>query len=109
MGKRDKLLPLTETTFYILLALNSPSHGYQIMETVEDMSNGDVRIAAGTMYGALENLLKQKLICPQSSNDPRRKVYAITERGMEILKADVCRLRHMLGVAETLIGKEGSK
>jgi DNA-binding PadR family transcriptional regulator len=79
------------------------------METVEELSNGDVRIAAGTMYGALENLLKQKLICPQSSDDPRRKVYTITARGMDILKSDVWRLRHMFDIAEALIKGDGSK
>lgn len=56
--KRNKHLPLTETTYYILLALLEPAHGYHIMQKVEDMSDGDVKIAAGTMYGAIENLLK---------------------------------------------------
>ncbi|EHI68654.1 transcriptional regulator, PadR domain protein [Streptococcus ictaluri 707-05] len=55
--KRHKNLPLTETTSYILLALLEPGHGYHIMQKVEEMSDGDVRIAAGTMYGAIENLL----------------------------------------------------
>ena len=49
--KRNKHLPLTETTYYILLALLEPGHGYVIMQRVEDLSDGDVRIAAGTMYG----------------------------------------------------------
>ncbi|MCQ8255933.1 PadR family transcriptional regulator, partial [Streptococcus suis] len=57
---RNKHLPLTETTYYILLALLEPAHGYNIMQKVEDMSDGDVKIAAGTMYGAIENLLKLK-------------------------------------------------
>ncbi|MBE6072007.1 MAG: PadR family transcriptional regulator, partial [Clostridium butyricum] len=47
---------------YILLSLKEPSHGYAIMQKVEELSDGRVRIAAGTMYGAIENLLKQKLI-----------------------------------------------
>ena len=59
---RNKHLPLTETTYYILLALLEPAHGYSIMQTVEEMSDGDVRIAAGTMYGAIENLLKLQWI-----------------------------------------------
>ena len=49
----NKYLPLTETTFYILLSLKEPSHGYAIMQKVEELSNGRVRIAAGTMYGAI--------------------------------------------------------
>lgn len=69
--KRNKHLPLTETTYYILLALLEPGHGYVIMQRVEDLSDGDVRIAAGTMYGAIENLLKLKWIKSIPSNDKR--------------------------------------
>lgn len=60
MKKRNKLLPLTETTYYILLALKEPSHGYQFMQTVEELSNGDVRIAAGTMVHSI-SYLKQMI------------------------------------------------
>ena len=59
---RDKNLPLTETTYYVLLALLEPAHGYLIMQKVEELSNQQVKIAAGTLYGAVENLLKQGLI-----------------------------------------------
>lgn len=96
MKKRNKLLPLTETTYYILLALRKPAHGYEIMQTVEEMSGGDVRIAAGTMYGALENLAKQQLIVQVPSDDARRKVYLITPYGKEVLDMDTARLRQML-------------
>ncbi|WP_369814324.1 PadR family transcriptional regulator [Lysinibacillus sp. FJAT-14745] len=40
---------------YILLALREPLHGYAMMQKIEEMSEGSVRIAAGTMYGAIEN------------------------------------------------------
>ena len=49
---RDKNLPLTETIYYVLLALIEPAHGYAIMQKVEELSSGQVRLAAGTMYGA---------------------------------------------------------
>lgn len=104
MNKRNKLLPLTETTFYILVALRSPGHGYEIMQTVEQLSGGDVRIAAGTMYGALENLLRQKLIQAVPSSDARRKVYQITAYGNEILKLEHERLRQMI---TAMTGREG--
>lgn len=104
MNKRNKLLPLTETTFYILLALRSPGHGYEIMQTVEELSGGDVRIAAGTMYGALENLLRQKLIQAVPSSDARRKVYRITAYGDEILELERERLRQMI---TAMTGREG--
>ena len=103
---RDKNLPLTETVYYILLALLQPAHGYLILQRVEDLSAGQVRLAAGTLYGALENLVKLQLIRPMDSGDPRRKVYGITEKGRGVLQADCARVQHMLTVAEQQL-KEG--
>ncbi|MDD6395454.1 MAG: PadR family transcriptional regulator [Acutalibacteraceae bacterium] len=96
----NKYLPLTETTYYILVALLESGHGYYIMQKVEELSGGRVRIAAGTMYGAIENLLEQKLIQPMPSSDKRRKVYQITELGKEVLHLEAERLRHLIEVAE---------
>lgn len=98
--RRDKNLPLTETTFYILLALLEPAHGYLIMQKVEELSDGHVRIAAGTLYGALENLIKQKFIVLVPTKDKRRKVYKITDKGREILELDLERIKHMAKVTE---------
>ncbi len=94
----SRILPLTETTFYILLALRKAGHGYAIMQEVEQLSEGKVRIAAGTMYGALENLTKQKLIVSVPSDDPRRKMYQISEAGREILALEIARLKHLIDV-----------
>ncbi len=95
----DKYLPLTETTLYILLSLNEPGHGYIVMQKVEELSNGKVRIAAGTMYGALENLTKQKLISILDVGDKRRKVYQVTELGKMVLQQETNRLAHIVSVA----------
>jgi Predicted transcriptional regulators len=100
---RDKNLPLTETTYYILLALLEPSHGYLIMQKIEELSSEQVKIAAGTLYGAIENLQKQKLIESVKSDDSRRKVYVITEKGREILKLDYERMNRMLIVTKELM------
>lgn len=99
----DKFLPLTETTFYIMLSLVEASHGYAVMQKVEQLSNNKVRVAAGTLYGAFENLTKQKLIKSVESQDPRRKVYILTEEGMEVLKLEIQRLKHMIKISESII------
>lgn len=96
----SKYLPLTETTYYILIALLQPGHGYYIMQRVEELSEGKVRIAAGTMYGAIENLLKQGWIRSVPSDDKRRKVYQITELGLDILHLETARLRDLINIAE---------
>ena len=52
----NKYLPMTETTYYIMLSILEPLHGYGIMQQVKSYSNNLVDIAPGTLYGALENL-----------------------------------------------------
>lgn len=94
--KRLKALPLTETTYVILLALLEPGHGYLIMQKVEEMSQGDVKIAAGTMYGAIDSLLKLGWITSVPSHDKRRKVYQTTPKGQEILTLEIQRLEKCL-------------
>ncbi len=85
---------------YILLAVREPLHGYAIMQKVEMMSKGEVRIAAGTLYGAIENLLKSQWLELLPAEDSRRKVYQITEEGMAILKVEQNRLQHILSLYE---------
>jgi DNA-binding PadR family transcriptional regulator len=99
---RDKNLPLTETVYYILLALVEPAHGYAVMQKVEELSGGQVRLAAGTLYGAVETLQAKGYIGLIPSTDSRRKVYGLTQAGMHILSADAQRMRHMLKVTEVL-------
>ncbi|WHY87244.1 PadR family transcriptional regulator [Neobacillus novalis] len=105
--KRDKHIPLTETVYYILLSLLEPAHGYLILQKVEELSYGQVRMAAGTLYGAIENLLKLKFIQPVESGDSRRKVYKITEMGKEILRLDLERMQHMIGITEESFKRGG--
>lgn len=87
-----KQLPLTETTYLILLALTSAGHGYAVMQRVEELSEGRVRIAAGTMYGALDHLAREKLIVPVQSEDPRRKVFQTTAAGLALLGEEAARM-----------------
>ncbi|MDE9955708.1 PadR family transcriptional regulator, partial [Staphylococcus pseudintermedius] len=47
MKKRPQLVPLSETMHYILLALRQPLHGYSVMTYVQELSLGEVQIAAG--------------------------------------------------------------
>ena len=47
---------LTEVTFYILLSLFTPKHGYAIMQFIEEKTDGRLSLGAGTLYGALNSL-----------------------------------------------------
>ena len=99
---RDKNLPLTETVYYILLALTEPAHGYVLMQKVEELSNGQVRLAVGTLYGAIENLLSKGFIRQMFGGNDRRKVYIITKSGRDILHADYQRISHMKTITEKI-------
>ncbi|AEB31210.1 PadR family transcriptional regulator (plasmid) [Carnobacterium sp. 17-4] len=57
-------------------------------------------MAAGTLYGAIENLLKLKFIKPVENEDKRRKVYVITQEGKNILFLDCERMKHIVAITE---------
>ena len=101
-------LALTESTYYILLALYSPQHGYGIMQQVEALSKGRVRLAAGTLYGALNALCDKGWIVQLPVEDgSRRKEYRLTWKGLDVLKAEIARLRELLENGERIVeGKD---
>lgn len=94
----SKLSPLTESLYYILLSLIEPLHGYGIIKKVELMSSDRVKLAAGTLYGALTNLEKHKLIVAVGTDpeNKRRKLYEITDLGRTLLNFEIERLNEMV-------------
>ena len=100
----DKYLPLTESTFFILLSLSAgKKHGYAIMKDVEQLSSGRLSLGTGTLYGALGRLLDQnwiERIEEQKYTGRPRKVYTLSELGRRILSAETSRLQAQLGAAQ---------
>ena len=90
--------PLTETSFYILLSLLEPLHGYGVITKVEEMTSGRVKLAAGTLYGAFNILLKNGLIerIGEDPEYPRRIIYQITPSGELLLDYEIKRLKDMV-------------
>ena len=87
---------LTEAVFYILLSLNTPLHGYGIMQNVERLSGGRVRLAAGTLYGAFATLTERGWIVPLGDeSEGRRKEYQSTPAGSEAVRAELRRLHEL--------------
>ena len=98
---------LTEAVYYILLSLWTPRHGYGIIQETERLSGGRVRLAAGTLYGALNNLLTKGYIEAVPGNDAsRRKDYALTDAGKQALTAEYERLRRLVANGEEVLGGE---
>jgi DNA-binding PadR family transcriptional regulator len=88
---------LQEPTVLLLTALaDAPKHGYALMQEVEAISGGRVRLRTGTLYGALDRLLQQGLIAVDSEEvveGRNRRAYALSEAGREVLAAEAERLR----------------
>jgi DNA-binding PadR family transcriptional regulator len=103
-------LPLTETTFLILLSISiEPKHGYAILKDVEVLSDGRVRLSTGTLYGALKRLLDAGWIerVPEDEmdddleSDRPRKAYALTKLGGRVLQAEIHRMQKLSDLAQT--------
>ena len=96
---------LTEAVYYILLSLLSPMHGYGIMQNVEMLSNSRVRLAAGTLYGAINTMLDKRWIqALPEVKDSRKKEYLITPVGKEVLMKEMVRLQELLANGIALMG-----
>ncbi len=87
-------VPMTETAFYILLCLKKPNHGYGIVQRVEQMTDGAVRLTPGTMYGSLSKMEKDGLIQFIREED-KRKIYKITDLGSEVLQIELNRIARL--------------
>jgi DNA-binding PadR family transcriptional regulator len=104
-------IPLTESTYFILLSLSSkPKHGYAIMKDVWILSNDRIILSTGTLYGALKRLLEQGWITRSDDSDPEgasrdRKVYALSKHGRRILEAEIVRLQELLTAAKQRVAE----
>jgi DNA-binding PadR family transcriptional regulator len=103
----SETIVLTEAVYYILLSLFEPLHGYGIMQKVEALSQGRVRLAAGTLYGAINTLLEKCWIkaLPGESNS-RKKEYVILEAGKQAVLGEISRLRELVENGEKITGGE---
>jgi DNA-binding PadR family transcriptional regulator len=96
---------LTEGVYYILLSLNTPMHGYGIMQNVELLSGGRVRLAAGTLYGAINTMLERGWIRSlPGETDSRRKEYQLTIAGRNVLQEEIHRLDELLSNGKRILG-----
>lgn len=98
-GDPRALLPLPTSAMYVLTVLGEgPSHGYRIMTTVEELSQGSVRLGPGTLYGALKRMAGQGLIEEVDErpapdlDDERRRYYQLTGFGERVAAAELERL-----------------
>lgn len=102
-----KYIPMTETTYYTLLALKEERHGYAIMQFVRELTENRIHMGTGTLYTMLGRLVEDALI-EVVSNENGKKVYRLTPMGDEILKMELERLRKQLRNGEEIYGTDRS-
>ena len=96
---RKVYVPMTETAFYILLCLQKPNHGYGVVQKVEKLTDGAIKLAPGTMYGSLSKMEKDNVIKFIKEED-KRKIYQITELGSQVLELELQRITRLYEIAQ---------
>jgi DNA-binding PadR family transcriptional regulator len=107
----ESLLPLTPVVLHILLALadeRNGKHGYAVAREVEELTDGQIRMGPGTLYGSIQRMLEASLIedVPRAKrarsaaeDDERRRYYRITPFGRRVLEHEVSRLAEIVAIA----------
>lgn len=101
---------LKQIDFLVLAALDpAPLHGYGVVQAVEEVSEGGVRLRPGDVYRVLYRLERQQLIAPSeppdAEADARRSYYRITDRGRRAARSHAALLA---GVTERLLAEPGA-
>lgn len=102
---KKKYCPMTETTFYTLLALLTPNHGYGIMKFVRELTRERIKMGTGTLYTMLGRLVEDKLIVIVQEEEGK-KVYQITQEGYSLLLMEQERLQQQYENGLKILQKE---
>lgn len=103
----DKNTPLTEALFYILLAVRKPNHGYGIIQEIEELTKGRVILGPGTLYGAIQSLVKKGWIeiYSEDKESRKKKEYLITDEGKNAFEEELKRLEQLVANAALMKGE----
>ena len=91
---RKVYVPMTETGFYILLCLREQQHGYGIVQRLKSLTNGEICLSPGTMYGSLSKMEKDGLI-RFVREEEKRRIYEITPLGTQVLDLEIKRIERL--------------
>jgi len=100
---RRQLKTLTEPMYYILLCLLNPMHGYGIMQRIDEITKGRVKVGPGTLYALISRFEKEEIVIKVSSENGK-KTYILTEKGKEILNDEYDRLNQLVNDGAVLGG-----
>lgn len=100
--KREETINLTQPMYYVLLSLTEERYGYEIMQTIEEFTQGRVIVGPGTLYNLLSRFQNDGLI-NQVEDDGRRKTYIITDYGRQVVEEEIARLKQVIKDGEGIL------
>ena len=104
---RKVYVPMTETGFYIMLCLREECQRLWHCPAGGGVTDGEIRLSPGTMYGSLSKMEKDGLICFVREEE-KRKIYRITELGSQVLALEMKRIERLYRNMMEVRGHEGS-
>jgi PadR family transcriptional regulator, regulatory protein PadR len=85
-----------------------PAHGYALVQHIQQRSNDLLQVEEGSLYPALQRLLKAKLVKAEwmvsPSTNRRVRVYRITKSGMHHLEREISSFDRMLEGIQMVLG-----
>jgi DNA-binding PadR family transcriptional regulator len=102
-SEAENHIPLKHVDFLVLLVLmDSDLHGYGIVKEIGDRTDGQIRLEPGNLYRYIRRLEQEGLVAESDErpegeeDDERRRYYAVTALGREVLELEVARLRALI-------------
>ena len=89
-------MDLRPASYFVLASLlDGPLHGYAISARARELSDGSVRLTAGTLYGALERMASQGLVQVDREEIVEgrlRRYYRLSDQGRQAVTREADRL-----------------
>ena len=96
---RKQLQTLTEPMYYVLLCLKKPLHGYGIMQKIDEITSGRVKVGPGTLYNLIDRFEKEEIVKKVESTG-KKKNYQLTDKGLQLLNEEIMRLKILISDGE---------
>jgi DNA-binding PadR family transcriptional regulator len=108
--------PLKPVFFMILLVLlDGDRHGYGIVKDIEDRTDGSMRLEPGNLYRYIKKLMELEYVTETDdrhapdAEDERRRYYAITALGREVMAREAARMKALAAAAQSKLRRRGSR
>ena len=102
---RKEFETLTPQMFYILLVLYEPMHGYDIMQKVKEITDGEIQLGAGTLYTLLPRF-ESEMYIKLVKEENKRKIYQITKHGKNKLSQERNRMLKQIQLLEEVLHED---